>query len=220
MIKWLNNLSAAVRLVICILAALTLFFVFQYTGMQEITDIMLSWDVFCLFMIALSWITFFTVPHSQIRKEAQQQDESRPVIFIVVLAIVCISLVGILLVMRTTHESMADKELHRVVSIAGVALSWALLHTIFTLRYTHLYYSGRSVSPESTTALEFPNEQAPDYLDFAYFSFVIGMTFQVSDVVINSRYVRRVALLHGLISFVFNTAIVALSISLISNLLQ
>ena len=93
-----------------------------------------------------------------------------------------------------------------------------MLHTIFTLHYAHLYYSKTTNEDAATAGLDFPKEKKPDYIDFAYFSFVIGMTFQVSDVQINSRIIRRTALAHGLLAFALNTFVVALTINLIAGL--
>ncbi len=91
------------------------------------------------------------------------------------------------------------------------------MHTVFTLRYAHVYYdTGRS--DKAHGGLNFPDEDKPDYLDFAYFSFVIGMTSQSPTCRSASRRLRRLALVHGLISFVFNLAILGLSINIISGL--
>ena len=96
------------------------------------------------------------------------------------------------------------------LAITGVASAWLLLHTVFTLRYAHLYYDAEP----TPGGLDFPaGSPRPDYLDFAYFGFGIGMTCQTSDVSIHGRALRHTGLLHGLISFVFNTAVVAVSIS-------
>ena len=99
--------------------------------------------------------------------------------------------------------------------------SWFLIHTVFAMHYAHGYYHDEDEGPGFASAggLEFPNEKEPDFLDFAYFSFVIGMTCQVSDVQVSSQGMRRLALVHGLLSFVFNTVILALSINLASGLL-
>ena len=100
-------------------------------------------------------------------------------------------------------------------------LSWIMVHTLFGFHYAHLYYGDDTNDPSShAEGLEFPKEKKPDYLDFAYFAFVIGMTFQVSDVDITGRSIRRVALLHGLLSFGLNTFVVALTINLIAGLLK
>ena len=95
------------------------------------------------------------------------------------------------------------------------------MHTIFGFHYAHLYYGDdTNDSTRHAEGLEFPGEKKPDYLDFAYFSFVIGMTFQVSDTAVHSRSIRRLVLLHGLISFGLNTFVVALTINLIAGLLK
>jgi uncharacterized membrane protein len=109
------------------------------------------------------------------------------------------------------------------LAAAAVLCSWTLIHTLFTLRYAHLFYTYPERPGESheknILALEFPGTTMPDYLDFAFFSFVLGMTFQVSDVQITSPKLRRLALLHGFLSFVYNTIIIALSINIISGVI-
>jgi uncharacterized membrane protein len=103
-------------------------------------------------------------------------------------------------------------------AVAAVATAWLVVHTVFTLRYAHLYYDPDIDGHEG--GLEFPGgEKEPDYLDFAYFSFVIGMTAQTADISISGRTLRRLVLLHGIISFSFNTAVVALSINSLASLL-
>ena len=105
------------------------------------------------------------------------------------------------------------------VAVSNMLLSWVLVHTTFCFHYAHLYYDDSKDSTEiHAGGLDFPEEKKPDYIDFVYFSFIIGMTFQVSDVAITSRTIRRLALLHGLISFGLNTFVVALTINLIAGL--
>ena len=93
------------------------------------------------------------------------------------------------------------------------------MHAVLTLHYTHVCYqiAGKSLESPPELGLRFPREPEPDFLDFAYFSFIIGMTGQTADVEITSRRVRRIALLHGLLSFGFNAVIVALSLNLASS---
>ena len=97
-------------------------------------------------------------------------------------------------------------------------MSWGLVHTTFSIRYAHLYYGNSSSKDVKGHGLDFPGDVDPDFIDFAYFSFVIGMTFQVSDVEISSRRIRRLTLVHSLISFIFNTVIVALTINALAGL--
>ena len=100
--------------------------------------------------------------------------------------------------------------------LGAVIGAWALTHTSYTLRYAHLYYRE---DDEGVGGIEFSGNAAPDYFDFAYVAFTVGMCFQVSDVAITSRAIRRTALGHAILSFAYNTAILALSLNLLSGLL-
>jgi uncharacterized membrane protein len=106
------------------------------------------------------------------------------------------------------------------IGFAAIVLGWVLIHTLYTFHYAHTYYWDRDRDKEIDRGLEFPGKDQPDYYDMAYFSFVIGMTFQVSDVQITSRSIRRTVLGHGIVAFVYNTAILALVINLASNFLH
>jgi uncharacterized membrane protein len=216
--SWFNRLHSVTRLLLCLGIAAVVLAVALYFGLPILTGIVLAWAVFSLGMIALSWTTFFSISDIDLYLESRREDESGPVIFLIVLLSVCISLSGILILMHNTNESLIMKGLHQAISLLSVALSWILLHTIFTLHYARLYYADDPAGKaEQAGGLSFPDEVKPDYLDFAYFSFVIGMTFQVSDVEISGRHLRRLVLLHSFISFVFNTIIVALTISVLSS---
>ena len=97
-------------------------------------------------------------------------------------------------------------------------LSWLFLHIVFALHYAHEYYGERS--DDQIGGLKFPGQQSPDYWDFVYFSFVIAMTSQVSDVAITSKVIRRVATVHGVLSFFFNVSVLALTVNMVSNLIK
>lgn len=213
-----NKLRSVTRLLICLGIAAIVLSAALYFKLQVITSVVLTWAVFSLGMISLSWITFFTVSHIDVYIESRQEDESGPTISFIVLLSVCVSLAGILILMHNTNQLPLQRELHRFLSLVSIGLSWILLHTTFALHYARLYYADDPTGKtEQTGGLNFPDEEKPDYLDFAYFSFVIGMTFQVSDVEISSKHLRKLVLLHSLISFIFNTIIVALTISVLSN---
>lgn len=215
----LHRLRADQRLLLCLTVAAAVFAAVWPAQLQRLTRVVVAWDAFCVTLLALHWIVFFSTPAEAVRTQAQQQDESRSGIFVLVLSAVCASLLGILLLMRPTGDPVVRKELHRAISLLGIALSWNLLHTLFTVHYAHRYYTDPDAAPDAQIGgLDFPGEKRPDYLDFAYFSFIIGMTFQVSDVSISARPLRRFVLLHSLLSFVFNTIVVALTISVLSNL--
>jgi uncharacterized membrane protein len=110
--------------------------------------------------------------------------------------------------------------LHVTLSVVTIVGSWLLVHTIFASHYARAYYkTGKSLSQCKKDGLDFPSDSEPDYWDFLYFSFVIGMTSQTSDVEVTSREIRRLALLHGVLSFFFNTTIVAMTINIIAGLI-
>jgi len=114
----------------------------------------------------------------------------------------------------------SDRELALAAGIAAVILGWLLIHTMFIFRYAHLYYYDSDQDGTAQRGLTFPGTTEPDDYDFAYFSFVIGMTFQVSDVQITDPGVRSIVLVHALMAFAYNTAILALVVNLASNLLN
>ncbi len=212
------------RLYISIIIGLAIFFISKISS-SGIVSFMFGWISFAVFHLLLSWIIIFSFHPADVKSFAKKEDSSAPFIFIFVLLAAFISLFAIIVLLQSIpNESKRGLSLHILLSFASVFCSWTLVHTIFTLRYAHLYYvqdiyPGLNKDPDSY-GLDFPNEKEPDYLDFAYFSFVLGMTFQVSDVVINSRKIRRIALLHGFLSFVYNTVIVALSINIVSGLIS
>ena len=109
--------------------------------------------------------------------------------------------------------------MHVSLTFLALGFSWLLIHTRFAFHYAHRYYNiCKQQDTQIDGGLDFPGEREPDYLDFAYFSFVIGTTFQVSDVEITSRTLRRTVLVHGLLSFALNTFVVALTINIIAGL--
>jgi len=220
-IVYLRGFRAAQQLVLCIVLALAVFIALLFIGKEFLLAVIIGWNSFSFFMLLINWIIFATTSSKQLGARAKAQDESRYATFIIVLFAVAVTFFGTLVLIQGTDDGLMGRALHIITSIASVALSWFLLHTIFTLRYAHLFYSGSLTGSEKQPGgLDFPENKTPDYLDFAYFSFVIGMTFQVSDVSITSSLIRRLALLHGIISFIFNTVIVALMINIVAGIVK
>ncbi len=180
---------------------------------------MLTWIVFALSYNLISWVVLFTRSIHGIKKAARLDDGSKVFVFAMVLVSSFASLFTVLLLMISGNGDASRQLLFIPVAIAGMLLSWIMVHTIFTFHYAHMYYDD-AVDSDMNTAqgLEFPGSLEPDYLDFAYFSFVIGSTFQVSDVQVTSRKIRRLVFVHGLIAFALNTFVVALTINLIAGL--
>ena len=185
---------------------------------------MSAWIAFSLVNLIFFWIFMFTVHPREIARIARKQDLSRILIFLVILLASSVSLVAVVLLLRELPTpGQRGYYYHMVLFIASVTCSWFLIHTIFAFRYAHLFYTCKMdevIDKECRGGLEFPNDKTPDYLDFAYFSFGLGMTFQVSDVQVTSGIIRRLTLLHSLISFIFNTTFVALIINIIAGLIQ
>jgi len=184
---------------------------------------LLTWSAFTLSVIVLEWIIILTCHPREVRKVASLEDSSRTLIFMLVLSAAVVSLGAVIFLLKSSKQASETEVASNVLlSIASVIVSWWLVHTIFTMRYAHLYYSTNpdNAGKKPLGGLQFPDEPEPDYLDFVYFSFVLGTTFQVSDVEISSRRIRRLALIHGLIAFAFNTAILALSINVVSGLIS
>ncbi len=188
-----------------------------------------AWNAFALSLIVLAWLRILTSDAYTVLRTAKLQDTGRAAIFGVVLAAAVASLFAVASLLGKAKEfhgrQLTD---HVLLAIGTVVCSWTLLHTVFALHYAHAYYRQKGEGPDPAelgrdddpgTGLDFPGKERPDYLDFAYFSFVIGMTFQVSDVQITSKAIRRLALAHGLLSFLFNTVILALAINLASGLI-
>ncbi|QKG54016.1 DUF1345 domain-containing protein [Hymenobacter sp. BRD67] len=188
---------------------------------HSLARMVVGWDAFGLVSLALIWTGMYTADADRIRAVAASEDLSRAVSFVFVLVAASASLLAVVVLLSISHGlGPAALARHIVLSIVAVAVSWLLVHTVFTLRYAHIYYDA---NPDGSDVggLLFPGGEQlePDYLDIAYFSFVVGMTAQTADVSISGRALRRLALLHGLISFGFNTALIALVISGVGGVL-
>jgi uncharacterized membrane protein len=190
--------------------------------MRLIARVITIWDVGSISFLALALLIMAFADYKKIRQNARRQDEGRLAIFILMVAAACTSLLAIAFLLKDTKGlSPTLVTLHILLAVVTVVSSWLLMHTMFALHYAHSYYGNdtETNSEEYAEGLDFPEEKQPDYWDFLYFSFVIGMTAQVSDVQITSRSMRRLALIHGVLSFFFNTIILALSINIIAGLL-
>lgn len=183
------------------------------------THLIAVWIAFALTVLILSWTTIFIAHPRDLPRLSRLEDSSRTLILVFIVVAAIASLFAVIAVLGSTGKEDPDHRQQVLLVILVVASSWSLVHTVFTLRYAHLYYGDDPNQAKRPGGLDFPHEPEPDYLDFAYFSFVIGMTGQVSDVAIGSKAMRRAALAHGVLSFTFNTIIIALTISGLSGLI-
>ena len=179
-----------------------------------------TYDAFAFAILGLIWVTVAQTPRERIRAMAQRQDVGRTVIFMFVIIVACAALFAVAFLIRSGKPVERHLSIHLLLALATVVLSWLLMHAVFGLRYAHKFYDDSVTSTEKHAGgLKFPEDDLPDYRDFAYFSFVIGMTCQVSDVNVTSQEMRRLVLLHGVLSFGFNTVILALTINTVSSFL-
>lgn len=219
----INRLDSNVRLLISFLVAASIFFYLYGSGTPPVYW-MSSWIGFCICHLTFAWITILTCKPTDQSDLARKQDAGRMVTFIFILVSALVSLLAVVLLFRSTKDLKdADLTRHVILTITSVFLTWWLLHTNFTFKYAHLFYisADKTISKtKGSRGLDFPGDEKPDYLDFTYFSFVIGTTFQVSDVAICSKRIRRLVFVHGVISFGFNTTVVALLINIISGLIK
>ena len=173
-----------------------------------------AYDLGTIVLLLVLWIVAMQSDARKTLARASAEDPGRNALFAVVLVGAAVALASAVTILgRGPHvASLHEKEIVYGVGIAAVILGWALIHTLFTFRYAHLYYYKDADDNEADRGVEFPGTAEPNDYDFAYVAFGIGMTYQVADVKITDRGVRRLVLFHGLVSFVYNTAIVALVI--------
>jgi uncharacterized membrane protein len=172
------------------------------------TRLIVGWDVFAALYLVLAYIMMLRCDVGHIRRSAILQDDGRFLILVVTAFGALASLGAIVFELGASKGNPAGL----ILATVTIVLSWVLVHTAFALHYAHDFYRGRKAG-----GLQFPSGDAhedADYWDFVYFSFVIGMTAQVSDVGITDKVIRRTATVHGIISFVFNTALIALMVNI------
>jgi uncharacterized membrane protein len=176
------------------------------------TKLLVGWDVALLLYLLLAIQMAVGADHTRIRSRASVQDEGALALLFLPVAAAGASLVAIF-AQLSLARSVGSPALHVVLAILTITLSWTFIHALFAFHYAHDYYG----EGNRANGLEFPGKDKPDYWDFAYFSFVIGMTFQVSDVQVTNRLIRRLVVAHGALSFAFNTAILAVTVNLATS---
>jgi uncharacterized membrane protein len=182
-----------------------------------------GWDAAVSAFIVLILRMMAVATEGHMRRRAALQDQGRWVILAAIIAGAFASLSALAYIQKAMKTAAgAQSTMDLAVIIGTILLSWFLVHIVFTLHYAHAYYGPATDENDADGligGLDFPNEKQPDYSDFLYFSFVVGMTCQVSDVQVSERGIRRLTLLHGIVSFFFNTIILALTINIIAALI-
>ena len=174
-----------------------------------------SWDAAALVFLGWIWLAIAGKDAAATKRMAQAEDLSQPVADLVVLTASVASLVAVGFVLsQASRSSGAGKGLLIGLALVSVALAWLSVHTLYTLRYGDLYYR----SPVG--GIDFHDDERPDYHDLAYVALTIGMTFQVSDTDLTGKAIRRTAIRHALLSFLFGAVIVAITINIVASLLK
>jgi uncharacterized membrane protein len=173
----------------------------------------LSWDLAGLIYLAWVWLGIWRLDPEGTAESAVPEDPTRAATDLLTLGAAVVSLVAVGFVLgRAANSDGAQQDLLAFLGLASVALSWTVVHTVYTLRYARLYYT------DTDGGIDFHGGQPPRYSDFAYMSFTVGMTSQVSDTDVEDRVIRVTVLRHSLLSFLFGTGIVATAINLVANL--
>jgi uncharacterized membrane protein len=182
------------------------------------TRLLVAWDFASLIYLVMA---FYIIRHFDLQRvqvHADEADEGGAALLIITVATALASIAAIIIELGSAHAMKSDAAQQNAFMLAAITviLSWALIHTIFAFRYAHIYYRGPGTRGHG---LDFPGDPQPDYWDFVYFSFVVGMTFQVSDVQVTAKLMRRLVVAHGIVAFLFNVAILALTVNIGANLI-
>ena len=218
--KHVSETSALQRLLSGLLAglataALPLPLVWQFRGL-------LGWSVGVAVYLALAWWLCERFDAKRTRERAQAQDEPSVVLFLLML-LASMACVAAIVVHDAAGQGLVrapSARLHVAVSVVALIASWLFIQTIFAFRYAHRYYQEEKRNEPDGPGLLFPGGLDPDYFDFLYYAHVVGMTSQVSDVQVTSREMRRLTLVHSVLSFGFNMLVLALSINVVAGALQ
>jgi uncharacterized membrane protein len=173
----------------------------------------IGWASACVIYIAWVWLAIARMDAAETASHATREDPARSSSDLLVVLASAASLVALVVVLvQAKQASGGTRELLAGLAIASVVLSWTLVHTLFTLRYARLYYGG------TPGGIDFNQAEPPRYPDFAYLSFTLGMTFQVSDTNVSTSEIRATVLRHSLLSYLFGSVILATTVNLIAGL--
>lgn len=206
------------RLVVSVVVGAAIAAALFMTNLHTATRLLIGWDAGVLLYLTLIYSVARRGDIARLKERAAEEDESALVLLLLTFIAAAASLVAVVMEVGGSQSATGMyAALSVALAMSTIVLSWFFVHTEFALHYAHEFYGeGRD---KKIGGLNFPGGQQPDYWDFLYFSLVIAMTSQVSDVAISSRSLRRVASMHGALSFFFNLGILALTVNMLSNLI-
>ena len=177
--------------------------------------LIIGWDFFCALFLASIWLTIMKADGPKTQKLARREDETRTTAAFLLLAASATSVLAVAIPLSMAGEEDGGTKVALIaVATVTVVLSWFVVNTVFTLRYADLYFRAQ------TPVIDFGCDDVPNYQDFAYVAFTIGMTYQVSDTSIGSKTIRRTALHHAYMSYLFGTVVVAMTINVVAGLFR
>jgi uncharacterized membrane protein len=205
-------MKAQTRLAACVVVGLGVFAgLVTFTPWQ--VSVLGGWDATALAFVVVVWLAVRGKDSATTEALATREDDSRTSADLVLIAASVASLVGVgFALLKAAAETGPAHVIILAVAVVSVVFSWASVHTVFTLRYARLYYSGGG-------GIDFHVDERPDFGDFAYVALTIGMTYQVSDTDLTAKAIRMTALRHALLSYLFGVAVVAMTINVVAGLL-
>ena len=207
-------ISARTKLLVSFVAAVVVGGSAALVGWARATPL-IGWDILALVYGGWVWFSVWRLDPAATEADAKREDPGWQLSDLVLLgaAVASLAAVGVILFGESTASELA-RYMRAALAFVSVFVSWILVHTLYTLKYARLYYS------DPPGGIDFNNSGAPDYTDFAYLAFTIGMTFQVSDTAISSKQIRRTTLRHAWLSFPLDAVIIATCVNLVSGLVR
>jgi len=215
--RWMGWHATALRraVVMACLGLLATAGIWMFTSWR--VSLILGWNVAALAFLATTWPMIARADGAATRKLSVVEDETRALATALLLSASVSSLTGVFIALNLAGGSSGTARVLLIaLAVSTVVVSWAVINTVFVLRYAHLYFA----LPDGAIDFSSVDEQLPDYRDFAYLAFTIGMTYQVSDTSLRQRRIRRTVLVHALLSYLFGVVIVSGAVSLISGLMS
>jgi uncharacterized membrane protein len=208
-----NGLTARRRLAVSLASGLVVGLVLGVTTRQIPAAILGGWDASALIFLVWTWRAVWWLDEKDSRAHAEREDPTQPLsdAVLLVAAVVSLAAIGVVLAGgKSDRGSVLVETL--ALAVGSVVCSWAVVHTVYALKYARLYYEGED------GGIDFHGDDPPTYVDFAYLAFTVGMTFQVSDTEINARVIRANVLRQSLLAYLFGAVILAITINLLAGL--
>jgi uncharacterized membrane protein len=202
------------RLIIAVIIGLIGGGAMALAGLWRLAPVV-AWDITMLVFITWVWLVIWRMAPGQTKAHAVREDPGRATADVVLLVASLASLAAVVfLILSASQLSGSERALNLTIGLATVVMSWFLVHTLYTLNYARIYYSG------TPGGVDFNQSTPPQYTDFAYLAFTLGMTFQVSDTNVTAKELRIAILRHTLLSYLFGTVIIATTINTLASLSQ